>query len=543
MDKHELIGYADSLMRTAVKLCHSVDDAQDLVQDTMLAALQALQRGMKIDDASAWLNRTLRCRFYDKLRQKYRKPTVSYDILPQEMPDVFDPSEWIIREEDAREVRQALAFESQLYREVLVRYYMKGQNAGKIARALSLPKGTVTRRLDTGRKHIRERVEHMEHYTKQSYEPDTLYLSCSGSGGLNEEPFSLVGGDKLAQNVLILAYEKPMTEEELSRAMGVPAAYLEPVVDKLVQGELVKRMPGGKVYTDFILFTEHDRTVTGPMQQSIARENFEALWQSVEEGLRKLREAEYYQCQNEHQRSKLEAFFAVHALLSAEVDARNSVCEGGQIPFADYPDRPNGGKWYALGNIYPAGYEWGSNPYGRYSISGRYGVCLEKYHGAKYVELQQYDTLLGEARYGIPADKLLGLLYAVYSGEDATVSGVEPVCFDQVPDLKQKGFLSDNGVLQVDLPVLTQAQWQALLSCASDVTGKVAPVMKNALAPLWKLGKVCTPAHLTSVPDFQRYMFCSAAVVMMIISEAKERGRFLRGVDYPCPAVIFLVEQ
>ena len=71
----------------------------------------------------------------------------------------------------------------------------------------------------------------MENYMQQSYEPDTLNLSCSGSSGLKEEPFSLVEySDKLAQNILILAYPKPVTETELAKALGVPTAYVEPIV-------------------------------------------------------------------------------------------------------------------------------------------------------------------------------------------------------------------------------------------------------------------------------------------------------------------------
>ena len=92
----------------------------------------------------------------------------------------------------------------------------------------------------------------MENYIKQSYEPDVLRMSCSGGVGLDGEPFSLVGGtDKLTQNVLILAYEKPVTETELAKALGTPTAFIEPIIEKMIAGELMKRTDSGKVYTDF----------------------------------------------------------------------------------------------------------------------------------------------------------------------------------------------------------------------------------------------------------------------------------------------------
>ena len=119
----------------------------------------------------------------------------------------------------------------------------------------------------------------MENYTKQSFEPDISRMSCSGAVGIDGEPFSLVGyKDKLTQNVLILAYKKPITETELAKALGTPAAFIEPVVERLIDGELMKRTDGGKVYTDFIIYTDKDRKATFQKQLNIVAENFELFW-------------------------------------------------------------------------------------------------------------------------------------------------------------------------------------------------------------------------------------------------------------------------
>lgn len=37
-------------------------------------------------------------------------------------------------------------------------------------------------------------------------------------------------------------------------SIGIPAAYVEPIVEKLVDGELMKKV-GNKVYTDFMIST------------------------------------------------------------------------------------------------------------------------------------------------------------------------------------------------------------------------------------------------------------------------------------------------
>ena len=60
-------------------------------------------------------------------------------------------------------------------------------------------------------------------------------------------------------NLLILAYEKPVTLTELSKAIGISTTYIEPIAQRLVDGQLMKKV-ADKVYTDFIIYTESDRS-------------------------------------------------------------------------------------------------------------------------------------------------------------------------------------------------------------------------------------------------------------------------------------------
>lgn len=45
MKKSELTEYADFLLGAAMRKCANLHDAKDLVQDTLLAALSALEKG------------------------------------------------------------------------------------------------------------------------------------------------------------------------------------------------------------------------------------------------------------------------------------------------------------------------------------------------------------------------------------------------------------------------------------------------------------------------------------------------------------------
>ena len=197
---------------------------------------------------------------------------------------------------------------TKLYREVIVRHYFHGQEVKKIAKELSLPENTIKSRLRLGRDKLRKDLT-MKKYEKQSFEPEDLWISSSGYTGLDDQPHSLVNNDKIAMNLLILAYERPVTITELADAIGISAAYIEPVVDRLIEGELMKQV-GDRVFTDFIIYTEKDLLNTFELQTRMACDLCGEIWKHIEEGLNELRTSAYYKKQNSSQALKLEGYIA-----------------------------------------------------------------------------------------------------------------------------------------------------------------------------------------------------------------------------------------
>lgn len=231
-------------------------------------------------------------KFYAMLRKKHQQPTISIgeDFV---IPDESEPFGSIAQIDEAERVRRGVAFLASIYREVVVRYYMDEQSVADIASVLGIPEGTVKSRLSAGRNRMKKGIDEIENYTKQSYEPVTLHVSNNGCAGINDEPRSLVQNDLMAQNILYLAYEKPISEAELAKAIGIPKAYIEPIVQKLVCGELMKRV-GGKVYTGFIIFTNEDEERYIPAQNGFIKKHFDLIWQPYEVLFGKLRESDYF---------------------------------------------------------------------------------------------------------------------------------------------------------------------------------------------------------------------------------------------------------
>jgi hypothetical protein len=86
----------------------------------------------------------------------------------------------------------------------------------------------------------------------------------------------------MKQNILLIAYEKPVTAVEIAKALGIPTPYIEKAVEDLVACELMVRS-GDKVATDFLISSPDDKTATLDIQLDFANE----LYLYVAEGLKK----------------------------------------------------------------------------------------------------------------------------------------------------------------------------------------------------------------------------------------------------------------
>ncbi len=263
MTNDEIIHYYDYLMRLAVSKCNSQTDAEDLVGDVMLAAFIFLQKGGTIEYPKTWLTNTLFHKYNDSLRRKYRRPVT---VCLENAADVADNvDEEYLSSEEASEVRKELNFLGYSTREVLIRFYFGNQSVADISKALNIPQGTVKSRLSAGRSKMKKGLEKMER--KENILPGRLYLSFGGCEGLKGEPMSLVEDDLIAQNLLITAYEKPISVTDLSKAIGVPSAYTEPIVKRLVDGELMKKRTAARCIR--ILSSQSRRTCLKALNLSL----------------------------------------------------------------------------------------------------------------------------------------------------------------------------------------------------------------------------------------------------------------------------------
>ncbi|MBQ7780268.1 MAG: sigma-70 family RNA polymerase sigma factor [Clostridia bacterium] len=541
MTNDEIIQYYDYLMRLASSKCNSQLDAEDLVGDTMLAAFAYMHRGGRIEHPKTWLVNTLYHKHNDNLRRKYRSPITV--CLDEGFGISEEETEEYLSSEEAAKIRKELNHLAYITREVMIRFYYGSQSVADIAEGLKIPEGTVKSRLSAGRSQMKKGLETME--TRENYLPGRLNLSFGGSDGLKGEPISLVEEDLIAQNLLILAYDKPITISDLSKAIGIPAAYIEPIVKKLIDGELMVQMDSGKVYSDFIISKAQDILKNFESQKNFAHKQFDTVWSIVEKMSDKISKMDFVKSMDDEERTKLDRY----AVLKALQDFQHFGT--GKIESPKFPKRKDGGWWLAQAIAFEAGYN--TKEYmeaSEYCIHGGHRTSEAVSLGrTKRIRLYEFDTTLWDSphrfggAYELYFKHIIPLLWSIYDGVSLETLDIPNEFISYIPTLERLGMIGHTeDKLCVEIPVLKKVEYDEICAVIKNATEEIKAAIGEEFTAFIDSMKTPIPKHLTTVPELYRYMEATAYFVMSIVREAYGKGLHLKGVDYCCPPVVLVFE-
>lgn len=167
------------------------DEADDVLQDTLLAAW--LQIGSVRDPSrfKAWLLQIARNQCRDYYRSKYRRETPTEKEALAQALSRFGRGTASERErvEDVLDLRQALDSLAPDHREVVDAFYVLGLTISEIAGRARRPEGTVKRWFSTARHHLRERMEVSSSLVVEPRKPD----GCVFSRRADQPDSSVVG--------------------------------------------------------------------------------------------------------------------------------------------------------------------------------------------------------------------------------------------------------------------------------------------------------------------------------------------------------------
>lgn len=144
------VEHLPALFDTALRLCGSEADAQDLTHDTYVRALAAAERYERRSSLRAWLLTILHNRFRTWLRDRSRHAQVELDeeVLPLPLSS-DEPMRW--KAVTSAQLDAALQTLPLKFREVVILRDLQGLSYREISQVLEIAAGTVMSRLSRGR--------------------------------------------------------------------------------------------------------------------------------------------------------------------------------------------------------------------------------------------------------------------------------------------------------------------------------------------------------------------------------------------------------
>lgn len=158
--EERLIGLQGNLLNFACQLTSSRDEAEDLLQDTTLKALDNEDKYVDNVNFKGWIFTIMRNIFINNYRQSVRKATVIDSTEDLFHLNVCQESGLTTPEGSyaVKEINVALNSFPEEYR-VPFNMFVAGYKYNEIAEKLNLPLGTIKSRIFTTRKKLREHLQ------------------------------------------------------------------------------------------------------------------------------------------------------------------------------------------------------------------------------------------------------------------------------------------------------------------------------------------------------------------------------------------------
>jgi RNA polymerase sigma-70 factor, ECF subfamily len=171
----EIIPHLDALYNFGLRLTSEPNDAEDLVQDTIVKAYRFFDSYEKGTNAKAWLFRILKNSYINNYRKKSKKPqevdydevATFYETIRAERTETSDLEDKMFRELIDDDISNALDEIPEDFRTVVLLCDVEDFTYEEIANMLDVPIGTIRSRLHRGRNLLKAQL--MEYASKKGY--------------------------------------------------------------------------------------------------------------------------------------------------------------------------------------------------------------------------------------------------------------------------------------------------------------------------------------------------------------------------------------
>ncbi len=155
------VQFEKSIYAIALRRTGNATEAQELVQDVFMQAMQKIDQLRAPEAFGGWLRQiTVRMSINRITRSKVAFATEP-EILESTVLGSDTPDQVLMDKERQAQVRVGLARLRDMDRDTLEAFYLQGQSLAEMADAFDAPIGTIKRRLHVARKRLAQEVEEL----------------------------------------------------------------------------------------------------------------------------------------------------------------------------------------------------------------------------------------------------------------------------------------------------------------------------------------------------------------------------------------------
>ena len=324
----------------AINHTYSREEADELSQEILFTVVRELPKLKDDSKFEPWIWGIARNITKSFRRNMGKQRTMySYDVLNIIS---YEDSHLDYEEEIYDFLRTKIAMLSSIYRNIIILYYYDGLSTKQISQKLKIPEGTVTWRLSEARRKLKKECDEMK---ETALRPVTMELDIYGSGNYNGEtiPFPTVYiEDALSQNILYYCYEQSNSVEELAKACGVPAYYIEERIENLLKREAIIEVSKGKYQTDFIIWTDKYGIYCEENAEKVLMPIMDDLISALNRIAEEAAKIDFYKAE----KSESDLFYLYGIMAFAY--ASEHYCE---LPYPWFKKKYDGNEWCYLGTV------------------------------------------------------------------------------------------------------------------------------------------------------------------------------------------------
>lgn len=247
----EVVQFIEPVYLFCLKRVNNRYEAEDLASEIMVHVLDGLAK-FKIESLEAWVWRIAHNRYARWCKVKNTRTELCPDENQINIEPDYDFVDSLSIIDEYQNVFKCLHTLSSGYKNILVDYYIGELSVKRLSQKYSLPESTIKWRLNVCRNKIRERIGDRtteKVYKRINWETTTCNGSMDTSAYLNNQ---------VARAICKVAYEKPISIEEISLKTGLPTMYIEDALPHLIYGDAVEQT-GSKYATNFIVLRLRDK--------------------------------------------------------------------------------------------------------------------------------------------------------------------------------------------------------------------------------------------------------------------------------------------